>query len=300
MTGRGVNTGVDRSDGQVRLPSRSYLAMTIGLAVFLLAMIASRWGSDRFVAIAQLTAVKKNPEQQWPDGAHPERALCRSLPLQQAVDDLKKEGIPGAKTLDAETLRNQIQLQIEPDSTPLFINFSLSCTNQNPHIATALVNRLGNQLIDKQSQRNKDIGHNTPSAISWHMVPASTTTRQYIPLSFPALMFSVTIGLAATIGAVFARSRSGTISTRKMAESLFSAPVVGTVPAPRVSEFTLQPPRFSLLQMTFSMSEWILCAILLIALLVSALDTTFAHHFFGQPLSALADGVRHLTEIFRS
>jgi hypothetical protein len=271
--------------------------MTIGLAVFLLAMMVSRWSSDRFVAVAQLTAVKKNPEQQWPAGADPERALGRSLPLQQTVEELRKEGIPGAETLDAETLRNQIRLQIEPDSTPLFINFSLSYTNQNPHVAIALVNRLGNQLIDEQSRRDKDVGHGTLSAISWHMVPASTTTRQYTPLSFPALMFSATVGLATAFGAVFAGSQSGVISTRKMAESLLPAPIVGTVPAPKVSEFALQPSRFSVLQITFSMSEWILCVILLAALLASALDTTFAHHFFGQPLSALADGVRHLTEI---
>ena len=136
MTANRSKTELHLSGKHCPWRSSRYIAITtFGLATFLVVLAFSRWHSDRFVAVAQLTAVRSNPQNRWSDGLSLQQTLCRALPLEQTAAELCRDGIPGAKSLDVTRLRDQVALRMQSDSTPIFANFSLSFTsNKSRHL----------------------------------------------------------------------------------------------------------------------------------------------------------------------
>ncbi len=128
------------------------------------------------------------------------------------------------------------------------------------------------------------------------MVPASITHQWYAPIPFSTLILMIIVGLIAALTVAVAMGCSDRIATAKTAKTLLGMPVMGTIPEPN-QRGASQSPQSGILHITLRTSEWALFGMLLAAFLSSALDQRFADHFLDQPLSALADGVRHIVEI---
>jgi len=300
MTASGLTTKKIRTGNNRPLRNPWYIATTIGLAAFLLVVTLYRWNSDQFVAVAELTAVPNNPQAPWSDGIALQQKIARTLPLQQVVVDLQREGIPGTNNLDLASLRDRVVFQIQPDSTPLFINFSLSFTSENPDTSIAFVNHLGNLLTRPHSAAENPLGDPADRGTVWHMIPASSSRRWYFPTSLSTILLATLVGILAAVSAALGCGRTATIGTLKMTKKLLAVPIVGTLPERNQRGCRLQTPSSQLLRVLLSTSEWMLCGMLLATFLAIALDKNFADHFSAEPLSALADGVRYIAEIPRS
>ncbi|HJN67207.1 MAG: hypothetical protein QF408_02660 [Pirellulales bacterium] len=280
-------------------PQRSgrYIAITLGLAAFLLVLAFGRLHSDRFVAVAQLTAVCSNRQNPWSDGLRLQQTICRALPLEQTAADLCRDGIPGAKSLDVARLRDQVALRIQPDSTPLFVNFSLSFTSNNPDTSIAFVNHLGNWLTCKRFENRAFAQEIAIGETAWHIVPASSTERTYRTTPLVTFLSASLAGVIAAICAVYSNGRTATVETNQMAKTFWKVPLLGTIGESNPRRQSPPAARSQLFDVLLSMSEWILCGMLLAVLLASVLDKSFANHFLSQPVSALADAVRHLVKL---
>jgi len=280
-------------------PKRSgrYIATTLGLATFLLVLAFSRWHSEQFVAVAELTAVCSNRQNPWSDGLRLQQTICRALPLEQTAADLCRDGIPGAKSLDVTHLKNQVDLQMQPDSTPLFANFSLSFTSNNPDTSIAFVNHLGNWLTRERFENRAFAKEIAIGETAWHMVPASSTERTYRTTPPATILSASLVGVIAAICAACSRGRTATIETNQMAKTFWKVPLLGTVPESNPREQRPPAAKSLFFGVLLSVSEWILCGMLLAVLLASAVDKSFANHFLRQPVAALADAVRYLVKL---
>jgi len=278
--------------------SRRYIAITtLGLATFLVVLAFSRWHSDRFVAVAQLTAVRSNPQNRWSDGLSLQQTLCRALPLEQTAAELCRDGIPGAKSLDVTRLRDQVALRMQSDSTPIFANFSLSFTSNNPDTSIAYVNHLGNWLTRERFEKRAFSQEIAIGKTAWHMIPASGTERTYRTTPLVTMLSASLAGVIAAICAACSHGRIATIETNQMAKTFWKVPILGTIPELNPRRQSPPAARSQFFDVLLSMSEWILCAMLLAVLLASAVDKSFANHFLNQPVSALADAVRYLVKL---
>jgi hypothetical protein len=186
---------------------------------------------------------------------------------------------------------------MQSDSTPLFANFSLSFTSNNPDTSIAFVNHLGNWLTRGRFEKRAVSQQITIGETAWHMIPASGTERTYRTTPLATVLAASLAGVVAAICAACSRGRIATIETNQMAKTFWKVPMLGTISELNPRRQSPPAARSQFFDILFSMSEWILCAMLLAVLLASAVDKSFADHFLNQPVSALADGMRYLVKL---
>ena len=90
----------------------------------------------------------------------------------------------------------------------------------------------------------------------------------------------------------------GTIQNKGEIETLLQTSVLAHI-APSADHTACRKPQI-LFRRIYTVGEWVLIAILLAAVATALLDKQFARQFIGQPVTALADGIRQLSEITRS
>ena len=270
-----------------------YEGCVIVLAILLVALTVCRWQSDLFRAQAQLTITRKNIDSFWPTPNRCEeifgRAVCAMLidkeadkPYSQSVTDTGKQ------------LRERgIAVVMGDDSTPLFLNFSIFCTAAHPDRAVETVNQLAGQLIRGDSI---DGGEGfAPAQTRWHMVHAKTAARQSAPLSAGMLGGCLLLSMLSSCPLLIMKQNSLALRNRNECESLLGVPVLAEFAAPAGTLLPIKPRR--VFQRISVVGEWILITLLLAALAAALLDTHFARQFLGQPVTALADGIRLLSAL---
>ena len=146
--------------------------------------------------------------------------------------------------------------------------------------------------------QSKLINHDDRIALTntnWHMVPAKIASRQSAPLALSTVFACLFVTLLLTVPILIWKQRTGAVLTSRETESLLKTPVLAHVAAspghsPR-SKTQIVFHRF------YNAGEWILITMLLAAFVTALLDKQFARQFIGQPVTALADGLRQLSEI---
>ena len=273
-----------------------YEGCVIVLAILLVALTVCRWQSDLFRAQAQLTITRKSIDLFWPTPSRCEeifgRAVCAMLTGAGNTAPVAESAIAAGKQLDDQG----IAVVMGDDSTPLFLNFSIHCTASRPDLAVQTVNQLGGQLMQGDSIDRSD--EFVPAQTRWHMVPAKTASRQSAPLSSGMLGGCLLVSLLASGPLLILKRNSRVLRNRDEAESLLGTPVLAQFAAPAGGVLPVKPRR--VFQQISIAGEWILITMLLAALAAALLDTHFARQFLGQPVTALADGIRQLSALTRS
>ena len=271
-----------------------YGAVVIGSALFLIALAACRWRSDSFTAEAQLTLTRKSLEAGWPSNDQWERIFVQSLSDQVTTE---RNQTVATKRLspkwigdDKKRSADSIVLRIDSDSTPLFLNVTLFCVDRNPEAAIHWVNRFGNQLIASDFSAK---GVSLPET-QWHMSPAKKAIRKTAPLSLGTLLGCLALATVLCISILLWNYLRGALQTRHAVERILKTRVLGHLPS---SDLIPHGQTRNFIYRTCAISEWTLIVMLLAALAASLMDKHFAHQFVSQPVSALADSVRQLTEI---
>ena len=274
---------------------RIYEGFVIGLAIFLVALSVCRWGSDAFTAEAQLTLTRKSIDSLWPSDE-----LCETILTDSICTILTRDASP-AKAFPSETAdarskvlgAHRVAVQMGADSTPLFLNFTLRCVESRAELAIQSVNQLGTQLM-----QSKLIHHNDRIALTntnWHMVPAKIASRQSAPLAPRTVFACLFVMLLLTVPILIWKQRTGAVLTSRETESLLKTPVLADIgDSP---DHSPQNKIQIVFHRLFSAGEWILITMLLVAFVTALLDKQFARQFIGQPVTALADGLRQLSEI---
>ena len=274
---------------------RIYEGFVIGLAIFLVTLSVCRWGSDAFTAEAQLTLTRKSIDSLWPSDE-----LCETILTDSICTILTRDASP-AKAFPAETAdarskvlgAHRVAVQMGADSTPLFLNFTLRCVESRAELAIQSVNQLGTQLMQSTL-----INHDDRIALTntnWHMVPAKIASRQSAPLAPSTVFACLFVTLLLTVPILIWKQRTGAVLTSRETESLLKTPVLADI-----GDSPDHSPRNKIqivFHRLFSAGEWILITMLLAAFVTALLDKQFARQFIGQPVTALADGLRQLSEI---
>ena len=273
-------------------PGTVYGSAVVGAAIFLVALTLCRWRSDAFVAEAHLTLSKQNLDIDWPSDQSWEQILSETLAVETTAEKtLRRSDVPAHPIFS----QKPTALQIETDSTPLFLNLSLRCVETRPELAIQRTNQLGNRLM--QSAFVLKAAGIAPTDATWHMSPAKKADRQTAPLSMQSLSLCLLLSVLLTIAALVLYFRTALIPNKKVLEKILQTRVVAHVPSPG---YTSPAKVKNFFHRLCAMGEWALVAMLLAAIAVAITDKHFARQLFGQPVTALADGFRQLTEITRS
>ncbi len=279
-------------------PRPVYGGIVIGLVIFLVTLTVCRWQADAFGAEAQMTLTRKNIDSVWPSTELWEEIMTRAVCAQLSSEKIHGEENP-KQTVFTQTKSlndHRISLRIDTDSTPLFLNFSLLCVEKRPKLAVRSVNQLGSQLMQSELATNPpDI---SLADTNWHMVPAKIASRESPPLSLGVLAVCLLVTLLLTATILIWNHRMGTIQNKGEIETLLQTSVLAHI-APSADHTACRKPQI-LFRRIYTVGEWVLIAILLAAVATALLDKQFARQFIGQPVTALADGIRQLSEITRS
>ena len=279
-------------------PRPFYGGIVIGLAIFLVTLTVCRWQGDAFVAEAQMTLSRKSIDSVWPSTELWEEILTAAVCTQLSAEKIHGEENPKqiVSTQTKSLNDHRISLRIDADSTPLFLNFSLLCVEKRPKLAVRSVNQLGSQLMQSELATNPpDI---SLADTNWHMVPAKIASRESPPLSLGVLAVCLLVTLLLTATILIWNHRMGTIQNKGEIETLLQTSVLAHI-APSADHPDCRKPRIFFRHL-YTVGEGILIAILLAAVATALLDKQFARQFIGQPVTALADGIRQLSEITRS
>ena len=273
-----------------------YEGCVIALAILLVALTICRWQSDLFRARAQLTITRKSIDSQWPPQKTCERIFNRAVGAmianKQATEPLTETSLVSDQ-LAADQGDRSIEVLMDDDSTPLFLNFSIFCTAEQPNVAIHTVNKLAGQLMRGDAIDSTEAF--VPARIRWHMVPAKNATRHSAPLALGMLGACLLVSLSVSAPLLIWRHRSAVIRDRNDAESLLCVSVLAQLATP--ISYGLGGKPKAVFRFISSTGEWILITMLLAALAAALLDTQFAHQLLGQPVTALADGIRQLSEL---
>ena len=270
-----------------------YEGCVVVLAILLVTLTVCRWQSDLFRAQAQLTITRKSMDSFWPTPNRCEeifgRAVCAMLTDKESDQTYSHSATDAVKQLK----ERGISVVMGDDSTPLFLNFSIFCTASHHDLAVQTVNQLGGQLIQGDSIDGGD-GF-APAQTRWHMVPAKTAARQSAPLSAGVLSGCLLLSMLSSCPLLIMKHSSRALRNRDETESLLGVPVLAEFAAPEGTLLPVKPRR--IFQRILIVGEWILITMLLTALAAALLDTHFARQFLGQPVTALADGIRQLSAL---
>ncbi len=255
-----------------------YRSIVIGSTIFLIAVAACRWGSDSFTAETQLTLTRKKIQSAWPSSEAWQQILGRALSWQLTATG-KGRGLEA------------VSLRVDADSTPLFLNVTLRYVDRDRQTAIAGANHWGNRLMEYDFA----IADFSQSDATWHMLPARKAVREIAPLTTATLLGCLLLA-AFTLGlfSLWFHYRQGTLQTKQSIENVLKTRVLAHLPS---ATDATGSERKSLFHSACFIGEWVLMGMLLAALAVSVIDKHFAHQFFHQPVSALADSLRQLTAI---
>jgi hypothetical protein len=279
-------------------PRTFYGGIVIGLAIFLVTLTVCRWQGDAFVAEAQMTLSRKSIDSVWPSTELWEEIMTRAVCTQLSSEKIHGEETPRQTIrMQAKSLNDhRISFRIDADSTPLFLNFSLLCVETRPELAIRSVNQLGNLLT--QSELAINTAGISLADTNWHMVPAKIASRQSAPLSVGVIAVCLLVALLLTAPILTWHHRMSAIRNKSEIEAILQTPVLAHI-APSVDHPDCRKPHIFFRHL-YTVGEWVLIAILLAAVATALLDKQFARQFIGQPVTALADGIRQLSEITRS
>ena len=296
-----------------------YKGTVIGLAIFLAGLTVCRWQSDTYTAEAQMQITRKSIDSAWPS---PERwetilteTLCTlcTLCTERSDNPLKNNlanDMASDPTLPAVTLApteinaaqnkalddHRVRLQIGADSNPLFLKFFVQCTEHRPETAIDSVNQLAKLLT--QSKWPAFTDEVSSAETNWHIVPAKMAVRHSAPLSAGTSLGCLCVSLVLTTPILLWKVRARPVVNKHEVESLLQTRVLAQL-APSPGPVVLAKSQI-VFHRVASIGEWTLITMLLAAVAASLFDTEFANQFIGQPVTALADGIRQLSEITRS
>jgi hypothetical protein len=245
-----------------------------------------------------MTLTRKSIDSFWPSDEEWEAILTDSICAIPTRDASPATALP-AESPKAGEARSKVRsahrvaVQMGADSTPLFLNFTLRCVDSRAELAVRTVNQLGTQLME-----SKLINQDDRIALidtNWHMVPARTASRQSAPLALRIVWVCLFVTLLLTVPILIWKHRTGALLSSRETESLLKTPVLAHVVASTGHAHRNKTQIF--FHRLYNAGEWILITMLLAAFVTALLDKQFARQFMGQPVTALADGLRQLSEI---
>ncbi len=303
-----------------------YKGTVIGFAIFLACLTVCRWQSDTYTAEAQIQITRKSIDSAWPSPERWETILTETLCTlcTERSDNPLKNNLPNNMVSDpalpAVTLAptatteinaaiaaisapqnkalddHRVRLQIGADSNPLFLNFFVQCTEHRPETAIDSVNQLAKLLT--QSKWPAFTDEVSSAETNWHIVPAKMAVRHSAPLSASTSLGCLCVSLVLTTPILLWKVRARAVVNKHEVESLLQTRVLAQL-APSPGPVVLAKSQI-VFHRVASIGEWTLITMLLAAVAASLFDTEFANQFIGQPVTALADGIRQLSEITRS
>ncbi|MFP6613732.1 MAG: hypothetical protein VB835_15575 [Pirellulales bacterium] len=154
------------------------------------------------------------------------------------------------------------------------------------------------QLLKSKERQQWEKQFSIQSTPGWKVEPATMAQRVYAPTNPSLLVFAMVSGLIAGGGLLIAGTGPLTISSPIVAEAALSVPVVGKVLEPPGHRLD-QPKRPAAVRVLILCAETTIFVFLGAMILAVLSDKQFASQLYVDPLSALADGVRHILDFAR-